>query len=68
MGDSIADKDATIAGDLAVGEQFRTLAARLTNFPLPSLPLVAYAPDWKEKIHRMRMRIEKERTRLGKMI
>ena len=30
------------------------------------MPLAAYAPDWKQKIHQMRMRIEKERTPLGK--
>jgi len=55
-----------IAGNLALGEQFQALAGRLTNFARPSLPLAAYAPDWKEKIHRMRMRIEKERTPAGK--
>ena len=27
--------------------------------------LAAYAPDWKKKIHKMRQRIEKERTPLG---
>ena len=30
------------------------------------MPLAAYAPDWKQKIHQMRMRIEKERTPPGK--
>jgi glutamate-ammonia-ligase adenylyltransferase len=28
--------------------------------------LTAYSPDWKQQIHRMRMRIEKERTPAGK--
>src|SRR5208283_1830145 len=28
--------------------------------------LAAYTPDWKQKIHQMRMRIEKERTPAGK--
>ncbi|MEY2428287.1 MAG: [glutamine synthetase] adenylyltransferase / [glutamine synthetase]-adenylyl-L-tyrosine, partial [Verrucomicrobiota bacterium] len=51
-----------IAGDWKMGEKFQKLAAALTNFKDPSLPLVAYSPDWKQKIHRMRMRIEKERT------
>ena len=55
-----------VAGDLKLGAQFQTLAAALTNFRHPSLPLAAYAPDWKQKIHQMRMRIEKERTPPGK--
>jgi glutamate-ammonia-ligase adenylyltransferase len=55
-----------VAGDLKVGAQFQTLAATLTNFRQPASPLVAYAPDWKQKIHQMRMRIEKERTPQGK--
>ncbi|HWW02131.1 MAG TPA: hypothetical protein VNZ64_20695 [Candidatus Acidoferrum sp.] len=52
-----------VAGDLVVGQQFQNLAAALTNFAAPSLPLAAYSPDWKQKIHQMRLRIEKERTR-----
>ena len=55
-----------VAGDLKLGAQFQTLAATLTNFRQPALPLAAYAPDWKQKIHQMRMRIEKERTPAGK--
>jgi len=55
-----------IAGDLSVGQQFQSLAAKLTNFQQPNLPLSAYQPDWKQQIHRMRMRIEKERTPPGK--
>ena len=55
-----------VAGDLKLGAQFQTLAATLTNFRHPALPLAAYAPDWKQKIHQMRMRIEKERTPAGK--
>jgi [glutamine synthetase] adenylyltransferase / [glutamine synthetase]-adenylyl-L-tyrosine phosphorylase len=55
-----------VAGDPKLGAQFQTLAATLTDFRRPSLPLAAYAPDWKQKIHQMRMRIEKERTPLGK--
>ena len=34
--------------------------------PAPRLGLAAYTPDWKRKIHHMRMRIEKERTPAGK--
>jgi glutamate-ammonia-ligase adenylyltransferase len=55
-----------VAGDSKTGAQFQTLAATLTNFGHPSLPLAAYAPDWKQKIHQMRMRIERERTPVGK--
>jgi len=55
-----------VAGDPKLGAQFQTLAAALTDFRRPSLPLASYAPDWKQKIHQMRMRIEKERTPPGK--
>jgi glutamate-ammonia-ligase adenylyltransferase len=55
-----------VAGDRDLGEQFQTLASRLTNFKEPSLPLTAYVADWKQIIYRMRMRIEKERTPAGK--
>jgi len=54
-----------VAGDLKLGAQFQQLAAALTNFPQPSLPLAAYTPDWKQTIHRMRLRIQKERTPPG---
>jgi glutamate-ammonia-ligase adenylyltransferase len=53
-----------IAGDLDLGRQFQELAARLTNFREPSMPLAAYTPAW--QVARMRMRIEKERTPAGK--
>ena len=55
-----------VAGDLRLGEKFQMLAGTLANFKQPGLPLTAYSPDWKQKIHRMRMRIEKERTPAGK--
>jgi len=55
-----------IAGDLELGRQFQELAARLTNFREPSMPLAAYTPAWRAEIARMRMRIEKERTPAGK--
>jgi len=51
---------------MSLGEQFQSLAAHLTNFALPDMPLAACVPDWKAKIHHMRMRIEKERTPVGK--
>ena len=55
-----------VAGSLNLGAQFQSLTAKLTNFKHPSLPLAAFAPDWKARIHRMRMRIERERTPPGK--
>ncbi|MGN6642587.1 MAG: hypothetical protein ACTHKU_06250, partial [Verrucomicrobiota bacterium] len=55
----------TVAGDAKLGEAFEQLAIRLTNFTQPNLPLVAYATDWKLAVHKMRLRIEKERTPAG---
>jgi glutamate-ammonia-ligase adenylyltransferase len=55
-----------VAGDLELGRQFQSLAAKLTNFAQPTLPLAAFVPDWKRQIHQMRMRIQKERTPAGK--
>jgi glutamate-ammonia-ligase adenylyltransferase len=54
-----------VAGDLRVGDRFLELAAQLTDFRAPDLPLTAFAQDWKQQIHRMRLRIEKERTPAG---
>ncbi len=54
-----------VAGELGVGRQFQLLASRLTNFAHPITPLAAYGKDWKQVMHRMRMRIEKERTPAG---
>jgi glutamate-ammonia-ligase adenylyltransferase len=51
---------------MSVGVKFKGTAATLTNFNEPSLPLAAFGPDWMQKIHQMRMRIEKERTPKGK--
>ena len=58
----------TVAGDLKVGAGFEALAAQLTNFKQPSLPLAAYSPDWRKKVHEMRLRIERERTPAGKSV
>jgi glutamate-ammonia-ligase adenylyltransferase len=55
-----------VAGDPKLSAQFQTLAATLTDLRRPSLPLAAYSTDWKQTIHQMRMRIEKERTPPGK--
>ncbi len=55
-----------IAGMASVGEAFQSLARALANMKQPSLPLAAATGEWKREIHRMRMRIEKERTPAGK--
>ncbi len=51
-----------VAGHSPAGEEFERMAVALANFKDPSLPLAAFTPDWKTKIHQMRMRIERERT------
>ena len=66
-----------VAGDWKLGERFQKLAMELTDFgskqkaesrkpksPMP-LRVGCYTEDWKQKIHAMRMRIEKERTPAG---
>jgi len=55
-----------VAGDMGLGARFQALAAALTDFRTPALPLAAYTTDWKQKIHQMRMRIQNERTPAGK--
>lgn len=57
----------SVAGDLKLGEQFQQISSKLTDFgdAGPALPSCV-APDWKQQIHQMRMRIEKERTPRGK--
>jgi glutamate-ammonia-ligase adenylyltransferase len=55
-----------VAGDRETGAAFESLATAFASFRDPDLPLVACTRDWKEKIHEMRMRIEKERTPAGK--
>jgi glutamate-ammonia-ligase adenylyltransferase len=55
-----------VAGDADLGASFQRLAATLTDFRKPSSPPTAYSADWKQKIHQMRMRIETERTPVGK--
>ena len=68
----------TVAGNLALGNQFQKLAGVLTNFTPENVRanfkqhgvglhagLSAYSPQWKREIHRMRARIEKERTPPG---
>lgn len=67
-----------VAGDLKLGAKFQEMAARFTDFSKAagvgkspskkargSLPNF-FTPDWKKRIHEMRIRIEKERTPAGK--
>jgi glutamate-ammonia-ligase adenylyltransferase len=54
-----------VAGNLETGERFARLAAAWTNFTAPP-GVAAYTPGWLGEIDRMRQRIEKERTPLGK--
>ncbi|HVK59490.1 MAG TPA: hypothetical protein VM735_11970, partial [Candidatus Kapabacteria bacterium] len=46
-------------------QSFPKMAAEMVDFSTPNKKLAAYSPDWKSEIHRMRMRIEKERTPPG---
>jgi glutamate-ammonia-ligase adenylyltransferase len=55
-----------VAGDVRTGVKYQALAARLTDFKGRSAGVAAWSPDWKSKIHQMRLRIEKERTPAGK--
>ena len=54
-----------VAGDKETGSKYQASAARLTNFSSPLAKLSAFSPDWRQVMHRMRMRIEKERTPTG---
>jgi len=54
-----------IAGDANVIEQFGAMARAMTDLGKARKDLAAYRPDWRAEIHRMRMRIEKERTPAG---
>ena len=53
-----------IAGNVTVGEKFQKLAAQLADFSKPGSS--RRFPGWKKQIHKMRLRIEKERTPPGK--
>ena len=63
-----------VAGDARLGQEFQSLAARMTDFRalgtaaagVKRQSFLAYTPKWKKAIHEMRMRIEKERTPRGK--
>jgi [glutamine synthetase] adenylyltransferase / [glutamine synthetase]-adenylyl-L-tyrosine phosphorylase len=56
-----------ICGNEAVIRKFSEMARSLTDFSKPTRKTpAAFTPDWKEQIHKMRVRIEKERTPAGK--
>jgi glutamate-ammonia-ligase adenylyltransferase len=55
-----------VAGHAPTGEAFITLAHQLTRFHPPRNPIAAWTPDWRQAIHRMRLRIERERTPPGR--
>lgn len=54
-----------VAGDMKLGAQYCGLAAALSNFRQSKLSPAALTTDWKQRIHQMRLRIEKERTPPG---
>jgi glutamate-ammonia-ligase adenylyltransferase len=54
-----------VAGDAKLGARFQKAAAAFADFSKSGTAVSAFQPDWKRKIHEMRMRIEKERTPAG---
>ena len=55
-----------VAGDEAVSEQFAEMAGKIANFSNSEPGLSAWSDDWKAQIHKMRLRIQNERTPAGK--
>lgn len=55
-----------IAGNTKLGDEFQKLAKQWTNFATEIITVSAHTPDWKQQIAKMRERIEKDRTPLGK--
>lgn len=55
-----------IAGNFTVGSKFQKLASELTDFSNQKSGNNRRFKDWKNQIHHMRLRIEKERTPAGK--
>jgi glutamate-ammonia-ligase adenylyltransferase len=54
-----------VAGDERLGAEFQALTGSLTNFRESPAGLAAFTPEWKQKIHQMRLRIQNERTPRG---
>ncbi|HWD91158.1 MAG TPA: bifunctional [glutamate--ammonia ligase]-adenylyl-L-tyrosine phosphorylase/[glutamate--ammonia-ligase] adenylyltransferase [Verrucomicrobiae bacterium] len=55
-----------VAGNFKLGARFQKMAACLADFSKRRGFSTRFGADWKNKIHEMRMRIEKERTPAGK--
>lgn len=55
-----------VAGNLVIGEKFQKLASQLSDFSDRKSQNNRRFGDWKDQIHHMRLRIEKERTPAGK--
>jgi glutamate-ammonia-ligase adenylyltransferase len=55
----------SITGNAAVLKSFAIMAAKTTDFRSPKNETAARMESWKMEIHKMRMRIEKERTAPG---
>jgi glutamate-ammonia-ligase adenylyltransferase len=55
-----------VAGDFKLGMRFQKMAVGLTDFSKRGEAAIRFGANWKNKIHEMRMRIEKERTPAGK--
>lgn len=54
-----------VAGNVAIGQKFEKLASELADFSNPRSRGNRFFSDWKMQIHKMRLRIEKERTPSG---
>jgi glutamate-ammonia-ligase adenylyltransferase len=56
-----------VAGEVETGGKFQKIAATLADFSAPNRSPAAarLGPDWREQIHRMRLRIQQERTPAG---
>lgn len=55
-----------VAGDSVIGKKFEKLAAELADFSSGQWSKDPRFKAWKKQIHHMRLRIEKERTPIGK--
>ncbi|MGZ8901344.1 MAG: [protein-PII] uridylyltransferase family protein, partial [Limisphaerales bacterium] len=54
-----------ICGNASVLKSFATMVERVVDFSNKKNTVAAFTTDWKSEIHKMRMRIEKERTPAG---
>ncbi|MGV3772176.1 MAG: bifunctional [glutamate--ammonia ligase]-adenylyl-L-tyrosine phosphorylase/[glutamate--ammonia-ligase] adenylyltransferase [Verrucomicrobiales bacterium] len=55
-----------IVGDAELIQKFEQMAQEVTDFSRCSSAVTAFTPEWKAEVHRMRLRIENERTPAGK--